>query len=485
MIKNKPTLGSQPDDKKKEIELERKLGLFDSTMIIIGIVIGAGIFLTTGIIAKSIPSPPLILLAFIVGGILSLAGALIYAELGAALPHAGGQYVYIREAYGLFPGFMFGWMMFLAYMTGAIAATAVAFAEYFGYFIPRLGTDSYLFSTTVSIFNHSFPFSISAGQIVAIVVILILSFFNYIGLLFGSIIQNIFTVLKIGALVALVSLGFIIGKGTHIELSLSASNFSSSNLIMGFGVAMIAVIWTYGGWNCLSFTSGEIKNPKRNLPLSLIIGVLGVTAIYICVNYIYLYALPIGEMTGVVRVAEKAASFLFGGTAAAFISAAVMISTFGALNATILTGPRVYYAMAKDKLFFKRVADVHPRFRTPGVAIIVQAVWGCLLTLTGTFEQLITFVIFILIIFYIAAAASLFTLRKKYPDLPRPYKTWGYPVVPFLYILALSGLLINTLVNKPVESIAGLGIVFIGVPVYFYWKQKSNRGHLNVDEVSR
>lgn len=246
---------------------------------------------------------------------------------------------------------------------------------------------------------------------------------------------------------------------------------------MGFGVAMIAVIWTYGGWNCLNFTAGEIKNPKRNIPLSLIFGVLGVGVIYVAVNYIYLYALPLSEMTGVVRVAEKAANALFGGTAASFISVAVMISTFGALNATILTGPRVYYAMAKDKLFFKRVGNVHPRFRTPGFAIIIQAFWGCLLTLSGTFEQLITFVIFILIIFYIAAAASLFTLRMKKPELPRPYKTWGYPVVPILYIIALSGLLVNTLVNKPVEAIAGLGIAVLGIPVYFYWKGKTVKFH--------
>ena len=236
---------------------------------------------------------------------------------------------------------------------------------------------------------------------------------------------------------------------------------------------MIAVIWTYDGWNNINFAAGEIKNPKRNLPFSLIIGVLGVTAIYVAVNYIYLYALPIGEMTGVVRVAEKAATFLFGGIAASLISAAVVISTFGALNGTILTGPRVYYAMAKDNLFPKRVAEVHPRFRTPGFSIFIQAIWSCLLTLSGTFEQLITYVTFVTIIFYIAAVASLFTLRKKRPDLPRPYKTWGYPIVPFLFIAALLGLLINTLVNKPVESIAGLSIVVIGIPVFYYWRRRN------------
>jgi len=441
-------------------------------MIVIGIVIGAGIFLTTGIIAKSIPSPPLILLAFVFGGILSLAGALAYAELGAATPDAGGQYVYIRKAFGSLPGFLFGWVMFLVYMTGAIAACAVAFAEYFGYFFPSLGTDKFIYSMTVSLFGASVPYSLSMGQIVGIVIIIVLSLCNFIGLVFGSIIQNIFTVLKIGALAALVGLGFLIGKGEHIEFSFGGFGTGRSSLLMGFGVAMIAVIWTYGGWNCLSFTAGEIKNPKRNLPLSLIYGVMGVAVIYVVVNYIYLYALPIDEMIGVVRVAEKAATALFGGTGAALISAAVMISTFGAINATVLTGARVYYAMAKDNLFFKRVGNVHPRFRTPGFSIFIQCVWSCILTLSGSFEQIITYVTFVLIMFYIAAVASLFTLRKKYPDLPRPYKTWGYPVVPFLYIIALLGLLVNTLVNKPAEALFGLGIVAIGVPVYFYWKRK-------------
>jgi APA family basic amino acid/polyamine antiporter len=475
MIEEKISQDSLTNIEGEHIDLERKLGLFDSVMIVIGIVIGTGIFLTTGIIARSIPSPSLILLVFVVGGILSFAGSLIYAELGAAMPQAGGQYVYIREAYGPLFGFLFGWVMILVYMTGAIAACAVAFSEYLGYFFPSLGTNNYIFTITINIFNHSLPYSLSMGQIVGIAIIIILSYLNYFGLIFGAIIQNIFTILKIGALVGLVVLGFSIGKGEHIRFSLVGTEMSLSSLLMGFGVAMIAIIWTYGGWNCLSFTAGEIKNPKRNIPLSLFLGVSLITVIYAAVNYIYLYALPIDEITGVVRIAEKAATALFGGTGASLISAAVIISVFGALNATILTGARVYYAMAKDNLFFKRVANVHPRYRTPGFSIFIQAAWSCVLTLTGTFEQLITYVTFVLICYYIAAAASLFTLRKKFPNLSRPYKVWGYPVVPLLYLIFLAALLLNTLVNKPVESIAGLGFVAIGVPVYFYWKKKDSK----------
>lgn len=455
-----------------EVTLERKLGLFDSTMIVMGVVIGSGIFLTTGLMAKSIPSATLLLIAWIAGGVLSLAGALAYAELGAAMPEAGGQYIYLREAYGPMSGFLFGWIMFLVYQTGSIAAVSVGFAEYFGYFFPSLSTSKILYATTITVFSKSFTYSLSVGQWVAIAVIIFLSILNYIGLGFGSVVQNIFTVLKIGAIIAIVALGFIIGKGGDIDFAINPSGLSSGSLIVGFGVAMIAVIWTFDGWNNINFTAGEIKNPKRNLPLSLILGTVGLTALYVAMNYIYLYALPIKDMMGVTRIAEKASTALFGGAAASLISAAVVISTFGCVNGMILTGPRVYYAMAKDNLFFRRVAGVHPRFRTPGFSILIQAIWACLLTLSGTYEQLFTYVTFAAIIFYIVAVAAVFTLRKKYPDLPRPYKTWGYPVMPILYIVACLGILINTLLEKPVESLAGLGLVALGIPVYYYWRSK-------------
>lgn len=461
-------------EKKKMIDtgLERKLGLFDSTMIVMGIVIGSGIFITTGIMAKSIPSPWLILVAWLAGGILSLAGALAYAELGAAMPQTGGQYIYLREAYGPLIGFLFGWTLFLVYQTGSIAALAMAFAEFLGFFSTHLSTSTILFSEKFTILNHSFQYSLSSGQIVAIFVIVLLSIFNFIGLVFGSIIQNILTSLKTVVLLAIITLGFVLGKGVSINLFHSPSGFSASDLLMGFGVAMIAILWAYDGWNNINFTAGEIKNPKRNLPLSLILGILGVTALYIAVNFLYLYAMPMKEMIGIVRIAEKATSSLFGGFAASIVSIAVMISVLGSLNGTILTGPRVYYAMAKDNLFFKRVAHVHSRFRTPAYSIFLQALWACFLTLSGTFEQLFTYVIFAAIIFYIAATASVFTLRRKYPNLNRPYKTWGYPVMPLLFIIALTGLLVNTLAHKPVESLAGLVVVLTGIPVYFYWRRR-------------
>jgi APA family basic amino acid/polyamine antiporter len=241
---------------------------------------------------------------------------------------------------------------------------------------------------------------------------------------------------------------------------------------MGFGVALVAVIWAFDGWNNVNFVAGEIRDPRRNLPLALILGTLLITVLYVLINIVYFYALPIGEMTGEVRIAEKATSALLGTSTGALVSAAVMVSVFGSLNGSILTGPRVYYAMARDGLFFRRVDRVHPRFRTPGFAIAIQAVWASLLTLIGTFEQIFTFAMFMAILFWIAAAAAVFTLRHKRPDLPRPYKVWGYPVVPVLFILASSGILLNTLIEKPVEALAGIALTLAGIPVYFFWKNK-------------
>jgi APA family basic amino acid/polyamine antiporter len=443
-------------------------------MIMVGIVIGSGIFLTTGKMATSIPSATLILLAWVVGGLLTLAGALTYAELGAAMPEAGGQYVYLREAYGPLVAFLFGWVLFLVYMTGGIAALAVAFAEYVGYFFPTLSLEHILFVKDVNIFGVTLHISLSSGKLVGVAAILFLSLVNLLGTRFGKGIQNVLTVIKIGALLAIIGLGFTVGKGQPIDFTFNPDGLGFGALITGFALALVAVSWAFDGWNNINFVAGEIKNVKRNLPLALIWGTVIITVLYVLVNYIYLYALPIDKIAGEVRIAEKTTTVLFGGTTAAIISAAVVISTFGSLNGSILAGPRVYYAMARDGLFFKRVARIHPKYGTPAFSIVVQAIWASLLTLSGTFEQLLTYVIFVAIILWITAAFSVFTLRKKFPHLPRPYKTWGYPVVPAIFIIASLGILLNTLLEEPMESLAGLGIIFIGIPVYYYWKEISN-----------
>jgi len=452
--------------------LVRQLGLFDSTMMMIGIVIGSGIFLTTGIMAESLPSAPLILIAWIVGGLITLAGALTYAELGAAMPEAGGHYVYLREAYGPLPGFLFGWQLFLVAMSGSIAALAVAFAEYFGYFFPVLSTDNYIFTADTGLFG-GFTYTLSAGQIAALALIIGLSAVNYLGVTFGKIIQNIITVIKIGSILVFVGAGLTLGSGAPVDFTLNPAGLSAGSLITGFGVSLIAVSWAFDGWNNINYIASEIKNPRRNLPFSLVAGTLAITILYVLINYVYLYAVPVDGMAGTVRIAEQSATSLFGGTAAGLISAAVLISVFGALNGSIIVGPRVYYAMATDKLFFRRVAEVHPRYRTPGFSIIIQAVWSCILTVTGTFEQIFTFVMFVTIAFWITATASVFKLRKDRPDMPRPYKTWGYPVTPIVFIVVSVGILVNTVIEKPVESLAGVALVLLGIPVYYYWKNKA------------
>jgi APA family basic amino acid/polyamine antiporter len=437
-------------------------------MMMMGIVIGSGIFLTTGIMAQAVPSIPMILIAWLLGGLLILAGALTYAELGVSLPEAGGQYVYLREAYGHLFGFLFGWKMFLVNMTGSIAALGVAFAEYFGSFFPSLSTQQIVFSAEIG----RWTYTLSRGQLVAVAVILLLTAINYIGVAFGKTVQNVLTVVKIGTILVFIVFGLALAKGVSVDLSFNPEGWSLAPLLTGFGLAFVSVFWAFDGWNNINYVAGEIKDPKRNLKFALIMGTLGITLLYFFTNVVYFIALPLNEMKGVVTVAERASSSLFGATAAGLISAMILISILGALNGAIFVGPRVYYAMARDGLFFKKVGGVHPRFRTPGFSLVLQAVWASLLALTGTFEQLFTFAMFAGILFWVLAAAAIFTLRKNRPDLPRPYKAWGYPVVPMIFIVALSGILLNTLVRRPVESLAGVALMIVGIPVYYFWNKK-------------
>jgi APA family basic amino acid/polyamine antiporter len=460
-----------------EDSLIRQLGLFDSTMMMMGIVIGSGIFLTTGIMAQAVPSAPLILLVWLLGGLLVLAGALTYAELGVSLPEAGGQYVYLREAYGDLFGFLFGWKQFLVNMTGSIAALGVAFAEYFGSFFPSLSTGKIVVSFQIG----RLPYALSRGQLVAVGIILLLTAVNFVGVAFGKTVQNILTVIKIGTILAFITLGFIFARGAAIDLSLNPEGWRIAPLLTGFGLAFISVFWAFDGWNNINYVAGEITNPKRNLKFALIAGTLGITLLYFFTNVIYFLALPVGKMKGVVTVAERASSSLFGATAAGLISGMILLSILGALNGCIFVGPRVYYAMARDGLFFKKVSDIHPRFKTPGFSLVLQAIWASLLALTGTFEQLFTFAMFAGILFWVLAAAAIFTLRKKRPDLPRPYKAWGYPVVPMIFILTLSGILVNTLIRRPVESLSGVVLMIAGIPVYFLWKKKKFSAPFNPD----
>ena len=445
-------------------KLERQLGLFDSSMMVIGIVIGSGIFMTTGLMAGAIPSVTLILITWALGGLQMLAGALTYAELGAAMPKAGGQYVYLREAYGPLPAFLFGWVAFIAYLTGTNAAIAVAVAEHLGSFYPSLSTHNSIIGIG--------SFSISGGQIFALSLIVVLSLINYLGIVFGKWIQNIFTVLKIGSILLFALAGLFISTGNHLDFSLNPTNMSIGSILMGMGVALVAVNWTVGGWEYITFAAGEIKNPKNNLPLALIIGTIVILVLYFLINVAYLKVLPMGSLMGEIKVGETAARAIYGPGIAGAFSMVVIISMFGSLNGNILVGPRVSYAMAKDHLFFSRAADVHPKFHTPGNAIMIQGFWAAILTLSGTFEELITLVVFVNFMMWIAASSTVFVLRKKQPDLERPYKVWGYPYVPAFFIIFSMAIMVNTFFSAPSQSLLGLALTLLGVPVYFYWRKK-------------
>ena len=452
------------NEKNQPVKLKRQLGLFDSSMMVIGIVIGSGIFMTTGLMAEAIPSASLILLAWVLGGLQMLAGALTYAELGAAMPKAGGQYVFLREAYGQLPGFLFGWIAFVAYISGTNAALAIAVADHVGSFYPSLSTQNIIIGVG--------SFSISGGQIFALSLILILSIINYLGIVFGKWIQNIFTVLKIGSILLFALAGLFISTGNHIDMSLNTTNMSIGSILTGMGIALVAVNWTVGGWEYITFAAGEIKNPKRNLPLALIIGTVTILTLYFLVNIAYLKVLPMDSLIGEIKVGEMTARSLYGPGIGGLFVLVIIVSMFGALNGNILVGSRVYYAMAKDHLFFSKAADVHPKFHTPGNAIIIQGFWAAALTLTGTFEELITLVVFVNFMLWIASASTVFVLRKKQPDLDRPYKVWGYPYVPAFFIIFSSAIMVNTFFKSPEQSLIGLGLTLLGIPAFWYWKKK-------------
>jgi basic amino acid/polyamine antiporter, APA family len=453
--------------------LVRALGLLDSTLLVIGLVIGSAVFMVTGGpagVASLLPTPGAVILAWVAGGALSFAGALVFAELGAALPHAGGQYVFLREAYGDLIGFLYGWSLFMVINTGTLAALAVGYAEYFGAFFPSLGTDRIVASIPMPLLGHAL--AISAGQLNAVFVIALLTVVNCFGIKEGSVFQGIVTVMKIGSFAGFMILGIAIGHGSlgHFTPLFTAAPPAAPITFGSFILAMVAMLWAYDGWNNITFTAGEVKNPQRNIPLSLVFGISAITLIYVGMNLLYIYAMPVGEMTVTARIGETAAARLFGPAGARLMSFAVLVSVFGCISATVISGPRVFYAMAKDRLFFRGLAEVHPRYRTPVRAILWQGVWSCALCLTGTYDQLFTFAIFAAVLFYALAGVSVMVLRRTHPEWPRPYRTWGYPVTPLIYVALCGIVLINTLFTQPLESGIGLGIVALGLPAYLYWK---------------
>ena len=440
-------------------ELKRGLNAWDTTLLVLGLVVGGGIFLTPASIAKSLPSAPWILAVWIVGGILSIFGGFVYSEMGAMLPQAGGMYVYFREAFGSLPAFLYGWVAYFVILAGADAAVAVGFAEYLSVFFPALGTRHLLFSAA--------GFSISAGQLVAVAAVLLLSGTHYVGVKPGSRIQGFFTLLIVLALAAMI-VGGAAASGPSAARGAPAAAIGAA----AFGTAMVAVFWVYYGWNEIAAVAGEVDRPKRNLPLALILGTGLVTLLYVGVNAVFLKAIPVSELITVARPAEVASTRLFGPGATTAIALAITAAAFGCLSAGIAPAPRIVFALSRDGLFPKRFGRAHPRFHTPSFALAVQAVWMSLLCLSGRYDQLYTYATFAVILAYTGTGIALFVLRRRRPDVPRPYRCWGYPVVPFLFVASSVLLAVNTLREQPVETAAGIAILLAGIPVYFWMRRR-------------
>ncbi|HUO17427.1 MAG TPA: amino acid permease [Verrucomicrobiae bacterium] len=450
--------------------LIRGLSLLDSVLLLVSGIIGSSIFLTAKDIATPLPQPVLFLLVWVLGALISLCACFAFAELGSMFPDSGGQYIYLREAYGDLVAFLYGWMLFSVANGGSIAALSVAAAAYAGQVFPFFSQDHVVFSLV--------GIAVTRAHLLGLILIAVLTYVNVVGLRWGTLLQNVSTWTKFLAMAAFVLLGLAIGKGNW-------SNFQSHGvsltmglgpgaLISALGVGLIAVYWAYDGWVYITWVAGEVKNPRRNVPLAMVLGVLVVGVIYIAMNVTYVYAMPLNQVAQHETIAHAAAAALFSPRAAVWLSLMIAISCFSAAATCTLSGARVYQAMAEDGVFFKKMAVIHPKWRTPAFSLIGQGIWAAALTLSGRYDQLYTYVILGMVISYELTVIGMFWLRWKRPDIPRPYRCTGYPWLPAIYVIAGAAWILNTFWTRPQESFWSLVIVFMGVPGYLYWKH-SNR----------
>jgi APA family basic amino acid/polyamine antiporter len=450
----------------KVIELRRDLGLWGAISIVVGTVIGSGIFLVPRAMVLRVGSPSMVFVVWVFGGLLSLCGALSYAELAAAMPEAGGEYVYLREAYGPLWGFLYGWTQMWVAKSGSIATLATAFFYYLTNFFPRL--DGTFYTVPLPLGAHGAPLDLRYGQLLAMALILFLAGVNYFGVKIGGEVQIIVTIVK----VLLISFIVVAGLGFGKAHAPAPASIPHPLTIAGFFAALVAALWAYDGWNNVSMVASEIRQPQRSLPLALIGGTLAVIAIYLAANAAYFHVLSAQQVGSSERVAADMMRRVVGDWGAHAVSIAAMISIFAALNGSILSGARVPYAMARDRRFFASVAQVNAAYHTPGVSILALSAWSAMLVLSGRYEQLFTYVIFASWILYGMTTAAVIVLRHKRPDLPRPYKTLAYPVLPVLFVLVAISLVLSTLFDSPRESLLGLGFIFLGLPFYYYWKRR-------------
>ena len=430
--------------------LKRVLSLMDATMINAGGIIGSGIFMVPATVALYTASSSLFFMVWILGGVVSLFGALSVAELGAAMPKAGGQYVFLNEAYGPVWGYLYGWSAVVVINTASMAAVGVAFAEYLKFF---------------------YPISNLAVKEIAIFSIILLTIINIVDVKSGARFQNVFSFAKLGAILGVILLGLFLEGGSTQNFSPLFTDRSPLSLIGPLGLAMVAVLWTFDGWIFVTYVAGEVKNPERNIPLSLILCMVIVVTVYLALNTVLVYVLGFDQMIGSELVMADAASKFIGGKGAAIVTIIILISLIGANNGFILTSARINYAMARDNRFFKQAAIIHPKFQSPANALIIQCIWACILTFSGTFNQLITYIIFASWIFYGMSAGAVIILRKKKPDMERPYQIPFYPWIPIIFILFAIFLTVNTILEAPRDAAIGTGLILAGLPLYYYWKK--------------
>ena len=451
--------------------LERRLGVFSATTLIVGSMIGSGIFIAPSIMAGYVATPGVYLGLWLIGGLLTLLGALAYGELCAMMPRAGGQYVFLREAFGPLTGFLYGWTVFLVIQSGFNAAVAIAFSKFLGGLGLHLGENDLLFKLGF--------FTLSRAQVVAVVIIIVLTWVNCRGVEAGALVQNLFTVLKVGAIALLVFIGFASGKGSFRHFTpLAGSELGPTAVSMTFlaavGVSMSKALFAYDAWNTVTFAAEEIREPQRNLPRALVLGSVVTTLVYTGACAVFLYILPLPEMARVVenRVAADVAGVLLGGLGVTAVSIAILISTFGCVNGLILGGGRVLFAMARDGLFFPSAGRVHPRHHTPANALIVQGIWSSVLALSGSYSNLLTYVTFASLAFNALTVVGLFVLRRKQPDLPRPYRTWGYPLTPALYLIGAGFFVVYIFIGDKRDALIGIGLVLLGLPAYALFRRR-------------
>lgn len=473
-----------------ENKLLPKLGLFTTVSIVVGAVIGSGIFKKPALMASQLGSPELLILVWVLAGVITLFGALSNAEVAGMISETGGQYVFFEKIYGRFFAFLYGWSIFAVIQTGSIASITYIFGEYSQFFEP-LRINNFIppnlidISINIPFLGKIFPFHDIGTKIITISTIIFLTLVNYVGVVFGGILANIFTWMKVLAIMLLVYFGFTYSGGSFANFTTDATTttFGEIGSMAGFIAALSGAFWAYDGWNNITYIAGEVKNSQKNIPLALTIGALIILGVYLIINLAYIYVFPIDMMASSTLVAADVALRAIGPIGAGLVSAAVMISTFGTSNGTIMVSARVYYAMSKNNHFFKSIGNVHPKYATPANALLLQAVWTCVLVISGTFDMLTDMLIFVSWLFYAAGAFGVFILRKKMPNVPRPYKVWGYPFVPAIFVLFATLFVVLTLYTdidnyisgktNIINSIFGLFLVAIGIPFYYYFNKKT------------